>query len=76
MWKVILSLASLLLRIVQIIQGRQKHSEYRKDIDKIKDDPVDAFDRMFGGGVRDGRPDEGADADKAGETGTDPSAKS
>ena len=79
-WAVILGIFNIILKLIQMFKGKggENNSEFRKDIDKIKADPVDAFDSMFGGGVRDGRADEspGTDADKAGTSGTDPSAKS
>ena len=80
-WAVILGIFNIILKLVQIFKGkggRNNNSEFRKDIEHIKKDPVDAFDFMFGGGVRDGRADEspGTDADKARTSGTDSSAKS
>jgi len=79
-WAVILSIFNIILKLVQMFKGKggRNNSEFKKDIDKIKDDPVDAFDSMFGDGVRDGRADgsPGTDADKARTSRTDPSAKS
>ena len=79
-WAVILGIFNIILKLIQMFKGNggRNNSEFRKDIDKIKADPVDAFDSMFGGRVRDGRADEspGTDADKARTSRTDPSAKS
>ena len=79
-WAIILSIFNIILKLIQMFKGKGggNNSEFRKDIEHIKKDPVDAFDSMFGGGVRDGRADEspGTDADKARTSGTDPSAKS
>ena len=79
-WAAILGIFNIILKLVQMFKGNggRNNSEFRKDIDKIKADPVDAFDSMFGGRMRDGRADEspGADADKARTSRTDPSAKS
>jgi hypothetical protein len=75
MWTIILQIANLVLKVGQLFHKKKdKRSEYRKDIEQIKDDPVGAFDNMFGGGVRDDRP-KGEDAHTAGQTGTDPAAK-
>jgi hypothetical protein len=74
-WTIIIGILNLVLKLVDMFKRKRGSSEYRKDVEQIKDDPVGAFDNMFGGGVRDDRPTR-TDAYKARETGTDPTYKS
>jgi hypothetical protein len=74
-WAIFVGILNLALKVMDMFRRKRGSSEYRKDAKRIKDDPVDAFDNMFGGGVRDDRA-KGKDADTTGKTGADPLAKS
>jgi hypothetical protein len=69
MWQTIIGLWNILFKLGGLIGRQRQRHEYRKDIEAIKADPVDEFDRMFSG-VRDGSAAR-KDADTTGKTGAD-----
>ena len=75
MWQIIIGLWNILFKLGGLFGRQRQRHEYRKDIEAIKENPVDEFDNMFGGGVRDDRA-KGKDADTTGKTGADKTSES